>query len=254
MSVPVLSDQVRVCSCLRVCRVTVGDDRCAPGTSVEHSAPADNIRERERERERVAAADADTVTDSATATVAASAAVPDAATDADPTEERDRQFRAAGRGFSPCDPPAVGRCGGPVDPRSQGDDDVHVCTAVFQTGSRITGLLGRWNAVASQRPSVARAAWSRGWCFASALCAPRPTLAWLRSEPSSLRDDGLTRSPAERGLKGCDHAARAPAACFRAGRVDRIGLPVECPVSQLCWARRGAGWSMRHNCAPGTSR
>ena len=38
--------------------------------------------------------------------------------------------------------------------------------------------------------------------IASAPCAPRPTLAWLRSEPSSLRDDGLTRSPAERGLEG----------------------------------------------------
>ena len=31
-------------------------------------------------------------------------------------------------------------------------------------------------------------------------------------------------------------------------------LPVECPASALCEARRSAGWSFRHNAVPGTSR
>jgi len=34
---------------------------------------------------------------------------------------------------------------------------------------------------------------------------------------------------------------------------NRIALPVECPVAQLCGMQRGAGWSYRHNCVPGTS-
>jgi hypothetical protein len=78
---------------------------------------------------------------------------------------------------------------------------------------RIPGLLVRL-----RQPSVAPSACSLGVRIARALRAPRPTPARLRSEPSSLCDDGLTRSPAERGVKGCDHADRAPAACFVAGR------------------------------------
>jgi hypothetical protein len=31
-------------------------------------------------------------------------------------------------------------------------------------------------------------------------------------------------------------------------------LPVECPASALCEARRSAGWSFRHNAVPGSSR
>ena len=59
----------------------------------------------------------------------------------------------------------------------------------------IAGLLGRCDALASQRPSVARAAWSYGGDW-----------------------------------KGGDHAARAPAACLEAWIADFVALPVECPV------------------------
>jgi hypothetical protein len=103
-----------------------------------------------------------------------------------------------------------------------------------------------------RRPSVVPSAWSLGWWIASALRAPRPTLARLRSEPSSLCDDGLTRSPAERGLKGCDHADGTPAAYPPAGRTRQRRAPRGSPAAPLCAACRVAGGSIRHNGVPGT--
>ena len=96
----------------------------------------------------------------------------------------------------------------------------------------------------------------------SAPCAPRPTLAWLRSEPSSLHDDGLTRSPAERGLKDCDRADGAPAACFVAGRGGSARRRQRWKRCQAPFrderrarhrardlsTRRGAGWSLPAQC------
>jgi len=64
---------------------------------------------------------------------------------------------------------------------------------------RPSGPSGRSSVPVTQRRTIGAVA--RG-LIASAPCAPRPTLAWVRSEPSSLRDDGLTRSPAGRGLRG----------------------------------------------------
>jgi len=73
---------------------------------------------------------------------------------------------------------------------------------------------------------------------------------WRSSIPASPEQRGRVRGK----LKGCDHAARTPAACLRAGRICLSAVPVECPVSQLCRSRRDAEWSIRHNCAPDTSR
>ena len=94
--------------------------------------------------------------------------------------------------------------------------------------------------------------------MASALRAPRPTLAWLRSEPSSLHDDGLTRSPAERGLKGCDHAdGTKPGDLERdgSGARHRVAAKRE-PGTGAAVRRRPARprGHRRHNVKPGTPR
>ena len=83
----------------------------------------------------------------------------------------------------------------------------------------MAGLLGRRDALASRRPSVARSAWSNGGDW-----------------------------------KGGDHAARAPAAYWQTGRNSLGVLAEECPVAPLCGRRRDAGWLCLHNSVPGTSR
>jgi len=77
------------------------------------------------------------------------------------------------------------------------------------------GLLGRIS-----RPSVARAAWSRGRL------------------PESLRPR-------------CSREQRPPS---KPEEPFRYALPVECPVAPLCGMRRGSGWLIQHNGVPGTSR
>ena len=83
------------------------------------------------------------------------------------------------------------------------------------TDSVSPGLLGRIG-----RPSVARAAWSRGWL------------------PDRLRPR-------------CSCERRPPS---EPEQPYRNALPVECPVAPLCGTLRVAGWSCRHNGVPGTSR
>ncbi len=56
------------------------------------------------------------------------------------------------------------------------------------------------------------------------------------------------------GFEGCDHAARAPAACLVAGRTEFTALPVECPAAQLCATRRGSARAYQHNYEPGKSQ
>jgi hypothetical protein len=77
------------------------------------------------------------------------------------------------------------------------------------------GLLGRIG-----RPSVARAAWSRGRL------------------PDRLRPR-------------CSRERRPPS---EPEEIHRNALPVECPVALLCGMCCGTGWLFRHNCVPGTSR
>ncbi len=94
-----------------------------------------------------------------------------------------------------------------------------VSAPVTDLDSLVPGLLGRWNAVASQHPSVARAARSRGWDIG-------------RLRPRCSGAGGL--------LLGRENRTEAR-------------LPGE-PGMTLCGARRGAGERRRHNVKPRTPR
>ncbi len=91
--------------------------------------------------------------------------------------------------------------------------------AVVPDDALSTGLLGRRDALASRRPSVAPSAWSRVGC-----------LRGLR--PRRWRAGGLPRC-----LDSRPHRA-----------------PRGSPVAPLCGARGGAGWRFQHNGVPGTPR
>ncbi len=119
-------------------------------------------------------------------------------------------------------PPAmlVYRCGlvlSPTDTDTDADTAPVPVAVVVPDRVLITGLLGRRDALASRRPSVAPSAWSRVG-----------------------------------GGEGCDHADGAPAAFLVAGRTRMWRAPRGSPVAPLCGARGGAGWWFQHNGVPGT--
>jgi hypothetical protein len=85
-------------------------------------------------------------------------------------------------------------------------------------------------------------------------CEPRPSgtpgRRWRPDVPASPEQRGRTEVTGRSVTTLL--ARRRPLS--ELGQPNQIVLPVECPVAQLCGALRGAGWSYRHNCVPGTSR